>query len=151
MLNVPGRPDGTIDDKEIAVLDKISTWMSANSESIYETRPWKVFGEGPNTVTPGKFQGSSIAKLGAKDVRFTRSKNNEVVYAIILGLPNKEMTIEALGFSGPNAPGRIAKVEVLGSNQTPVWRQSNDGLTIKLPEGIAGIPEYAVTVKTYLS
>ncbi len=151
VLNVPGRPDGTIDDKEIAVLDKISTWMSANSESIYETRPWKVFGEGPNTVTAGKFQGSSIARLGARDIRFTRSKNNEVVYAIILGLPNKEMTIETLGFSSPNAPGRIAKVEVLGSNQTPVWRQSNDGLTIKLPEGIAGIPEYAVTVKTYLS
>jgi len=102
-------------------------------------------------VTAGKFQGNSTAKLGAKDIRFTRTKNNKVVYAIIIGLPNEEMTIEALGLSSPNAPGRIAKVDVLGSNQTPAWRQSNDGLTIKLPEGIVGIPECAVTVKTYLS
>jgi alpha-L-fucosidase len=151
VLNVPGRPDGTIDSKEIAVIDKITEWMSANSEGIYETRPWKVYGEGPNAVTAGKFQGESIAKLGAQDVRFTRSKNSRIVYAFILGLPSGEMTIAGLGLSSPNSPGKIAKVEVLGSTQAPIWSQGGDGLKIKVPATISGIPEYAVTVKAYLS
>ena len=35
ILNVPGRPDGTIDSKEIAVLDGITAWMQINGEAIY--------------------------------------------------------------------------------------------------------------------
>ena len=58
--------------------------------------PW-IFGEGPNMVSAGAFHGDSVASLGAKDVRFTRTKDNRVIYAIILGLPSQEMTVEALG------------------------------------------------------
>ena len=55
ILNIPGRPDGTIDSKEIAVLDGITSWMQVNGEAIYETRPWKIYGEGPNSVKAGAF------------------------------------------------------------------------------------------------
>jgi alpha-L-fucosidase len=151
VLNVPGRPDGTIDAKEIAVLDRVTAWMSVNGEAIYETRPWKVSGEGPNAIKAGSFQGNSVASLGAKDVRFTRSKDGKVVYAIILGLPVGEMTIAALGLGGANSPGKIAKVEVLGAKQVLKWKQTDGGLTLKVPEGIPGIPEYGVAVKAYLA
>jgi alpha-L-fucosidase len=151
VLNIPGKPDGTIDSKEIAVLDKITEWMSVNSEAIYETRPWKIFGEGPTKVEAGAFKGTSVANLGARDVRFTRTKDNRVVYAILLGLPRQETTIQALGLSSANSPGRIEKVEVLGGRQAPEWKQTQNGLTIKLPESLSGIPEYGVTVKAYLA
>jgi alpha-L-fucosidase len=151
VLNIPGKPDGTNDSKEIAVLDKITAWMSVNSEAIYGTRPWKIFGEGPNMVSAGAFHGDTVARLGAKDVRFTRTKDNRAIYAIILGLPNQEMTVEALGLSSKTSPGRIAKVEVLGARHTPVWKQTEIGLTIKVPESISGIPEYGVTLKAYLA
>jgi alpha-L-fucosidase len=151
VLNIPGKPDGTIDSKEIAVLDKITEWMSVNSEAIYETRPWNIFGEGPTTVSAGAFHGDSVATLGAKDVRFTRTKNNRVIYSILLGLPRQETTIKALGLSSKTSPGRIAKLEVLGARQTPVWKQTENGLTIKVPELISGIPEYGVTLKAYLA
>ena len=88
ILNVPGRPDGTIDSKEIAVLDGITAWMQVNGEAIYETRPWKIYGEGPNSVKAGSFQGNSISKLGEKDIRFTRNKANTVIYALVLGWPD---------------------------------------------------------------
>ena len=57
ILNVPGKPDGTIDSKEIAVLDGITSWMQVNGEAIYETRPWKIYGEGPNRVRAGYVPG----------------------------------------------------------------------------------------------
>jgi alpha-L-fucosidase len=150
VLNIPGRPDGTIDAKEIAVLDRITAWMSVNGEAIYKTRPWKIYGEGPTKISAGSFHGESAASLGANDVRFTRSKDSRVLYAILLGLPSGEMTIEALGLSRASAPGKIAKVEVLGSQQAPVWKQAENGLTVEVPKGIAGIPEYGVALKAHL-
>ena len=151
VLNIPGKPDGTIDAKEIAVLDKITAWMTVNGEAIYETRPWKIYGEGPNAIKAGSFQGNSVSKLGAQDVRFTRNKANNVVYAIVLGLPTQEIVIEALGQSSPNSPGKVAKVEVLGSTQAPQWRQASNGLTVKVPSGISGIPDYGVAIKASLA
>ena len=151
VLNIPGKPDGTIDSKEIAVLDKITAWMSVNSEAIYETRPWKIFGEGPNKVAAGAFHGDTVASLGAKDVRFTRSKDNRVLYAIVLGLPTQALTIEALGLSANTSPGRIARVEVLGAQQAPVWKQTQNGLTVTVPPSISGLPEYGVVIKAYVA
>lgn len=50
--------------------------MEVNGEVIYETRPWKISGEGLNIVKAGSLQGNSISKLGEKDIRFTRNKGN---------------------------------------------------------------------------
>ena len=47
LLNIPVRGDGSIDDKEIAILEGIAAWMDINKESIFDTRPWKIYGEGP--------------------------------------------------------------------------------------------------------
>ena len=44
--HIPGRPDGTIDADEVAILDALTAWIKLNGEGIYATRPWKVFGEG---------------------------------------------------------------------------------------------------------
>ena len=131
--------------------DKMTAWTSVNSEAIFETRPWKIFGEGPNNVSAGAFHGDTVASLGAKDVRFTRTKDNRVIYAILLGRLDQEATIQALGLSSATSPGKIGKVEVLGARQVPEWKQTESGLTIKVPESLPGIPEYGVTVKVYLA
>ncbi len=47
LLSVPQRGDGSIDEKERKILEEIAAWMVVNSEGIYGTRPWKIFGEGP--------------------------------------------------------------------------------------------------------
>ena len=47
LLNIPVRGDGSIDEIERGVVEDIGRWMQLNSESIYGTRPWKIFGEGP--------------------------------------------------------------------------------------------------------
>ena len=60
ILDIPGKPDGQIDSKEIAVLDGITAWMQANGEAIYATRPWKVYGEGPNTMEPGRSRARAL-------------------------------------------------------------------------------------------
>ena len=84
-------------------------------------------------------------------MRFTRTKDNRTIYAILLGHPTQETTIEALGLSSATSPGKIGKVEVLGARQVPDWKQTEGGLSIRVPESLAGMPEYGVTVKAYLA
>jgi len=151
ILNVPGMPDGTIDSKEIAVLDQIAAWMKINGEAIYETRPWKVYGEGPNSVKAGSFQGKSISALGAKDIRFTRNKANTVLYAIFLGWPESEVKITSLGSSSKTDPGKIMNVTVLGSDAKIKWTQEADGLRMTLPRQSWSANDYGAAVKIALS
>jgi hypothetical protein len=73
-----------------------------------------------------------------------------VIYAILLGHPTQETTIEALGLSSATSPGKIEKVEVLGARQLPEWKQTQNGLSIKVPPLLSGVPECAVAVKVYL-
>ena len=151
ILNIPGRPDGTIDSKEIAVIDGITAWMQVNGEAIYETRPWKIYGEGPNMVESGKFQGNSISKLGKRDIRFTRNKTNSVVYAIALGWPAEPIVVQALGSSAATSPGRIANVELIGSGMKLRWNQSAEGLRVELPREYTPAADYAAALKVTLA
>ena len=66
LLNIPVRGDGSIDDKEIAVLEGIAAWMDINKESILQkTRPWKIFGEGPaaDKANPINAQGFNEGRI----------------------------------------------------------------------------------------
>jgi alpha-L-fucosidase len=151
ILNIPGKPDGTIDSKEIAVIDGITTWMQVNGEAIYETRPWKIYGEGPNMVKSGKFQGDSVSRLGAKDIRFTRSKANTVVYAIALGWPTEPVLVQALGSAAATNPGRVVNVELLGSGAKLSWKQSAAGLRIEMQGQSQPVSDLAASFKISLT
>jgi alpha-L-fucosidase len=150
ILNVPGRPDGTIDSKEIAVLDGITAWTQVNGEGIYETRPWKIYGEGPHSVKAGAFGGTSVNALGAKDIRFTRNKANNVIYAHVLGWPTEAVLIQALGTAAQSNPGKVGKVELLGMDKKVDWKQAAEGLRIEAPTGYKPLVDYAAVFKIIL-
>jgi alpha-L-fucosidase len=147
ILNIPGMPDGTIDSKEIAVLDRITDWMNANGEAIYETRPWKVFGEGPHMIRSGSFQGNSIAQLNEQDIRFTSSKDNKTIYAIALGWPAAEFVVQTLGTAAATQPGKILRVELLGTGEKLRWRQAAEGLRVTLPANYKPAVDFAAALK----
>ena len=151
VLNVPGKPNGTIDDKEVTVLDGVTAWMQVNGEAIYETRPWKIYGEGPNSIKSGSFQGNSISALGPQDIRFTRNKTNTIIYAMALGWPSDSIVIKSLGISAATSPGRIARVELIGSGAPVKWKQLTDGLHVELPKGYRPKVDYAASLKVLLA
>lgn len=138
LLNVPQKADGTIDEWVKNVLNDIGAWMLINSEAIYGTRPWRVFGEGPSMAP---FKGIRRAKdYTEKDIRFTTKK--DFLYAICLGLPTSSIKIQAL------AGEKIRSVSVLGSKQPLKWKQESDGLLIEPLE--AWPSKSAVTFKISL-
>jgi alpha-L-fucosidase len=139
LLNIPVRGDGTIDDKEVAVLKGIADWMDINKESIFNTMPWKVFGEGPvaDAANPLDHAGfnEGKTKFTEKDIRFTRNKNT--VYATIMGTPSADIQIMALGMQ------KIKQIKLLGSNEAIKWKQTGTALMIgnpaKVPNEIAAV------------
>ncbi len=151
ILNIPGKPDGTIDSKEIAVLDGITSWMQVNGEAIYETRPWTIYGEGPDTVKAGSFQGTSVSKLGSKDIRFTRNKANNVTYALVLGWPTDTISVQSLGAAAATHPGKVAHVELLGTEGKVKWKQDGDALRVDLPKQYRPAVDYAAALKIKLA
>jgi alpha-L-fucosidase len=151
ILNIPGRANGTIDAKEVAVLDRITDWMQMNGEAIYETRPWKIWGEGPNVVKSGSFQGNSVRSLSVKDIRFTRNKANTVLYAIALGWPTEAMLIRSLGKSATTQPGKISNVQLVGTDLKVAWKQMSDGLRVELPRGYQPKSDFAAALRVFLT
>jgi alpha-L-fucosidase len=152
ILNVPGKPDGTIDGKEMAVVDQIAAWMKINGEAIYETRPWKIYGEGPSKPQEaGAFKGrQSISGLSAKDIRFTRNKANNVIYAIFLGWPEGEARIASLGSSAQTNPGKIEHVALVGSDAKVKFRQTPEALRVTLPAQTSPAGAYGAAIKISL-
>ncbi len=151
LLSIPVRGDGTIDDKELAVVQGIAAWMDVNKESIFGTRPWKVFGEGPASdsakpLTGQGFNEGSGKPFTAQDVRFTQ--NGNVLYAIVLGQPKDALEIKSLGKTAALLDKPIRSIEVLGSSEQLNWRQDDASLHIEAPQ--KQLSETAVVFKITL-
>ncbi len=132
LLNVPVRGDGSIDEKEEEILEGIADWMDVNQEAIFETRPWKTFGEGPaSDGVPLNAQGFNEGKgkpFTAEDVRYTTKGGD--LYAIVLGVPEKALSLKSLGSKeGPE----VISVVLLGSSTKVTWSQTDSTLDIKPP------------------
>jgi alpha-L-fucosidase len=135
LLNIPVRGDGSIDDKEQAVLAGIGEWMDVNKECIFDTRPWKIFGEGPASegaaLSAQGFNEGKGKPFTAADFRFTAK--DDILYAIELGAPTNAVTIKSFGTAAKLLDKPISNITLLGSDEKVFWTQAADALTIKAP------------------
>jgi len=134
LLNFPLPNSGELDGEEMTVLEGITAWMEVNSEGIYATRPWKIFGEGPSTKVEAsgeRFNESKRPDLTAEDVRFTTKSGT--LYAFVMGWPEKEAVVCALARNSPQNPGNIRHVTLLGYSGSLKWKQDAEGLKVEMP------------------
>jgi alpha-L-fucosidase len=85
LLNISPMADGTIPTGQRTVLLGIGDWLRRFGESIYSTRAWSVYGEGPTKAGGGAFTAPLVGTN--MDFRYTRNKDSTVLYSIILGWP----------------------------------------------------------------
>ena len=150
LLNFPLPNSGELDFEEMVTLEGITAWMAVNSEGIYGSRPWKIYGEGPSTkvkIETGNFNEDKQKDLTAEDVRFTAK--NGALYAFVMGWPEKAAVVNALGLASPQNPGKIRNVELLGHKGEVKWKQDEHSLTVEMPE--EKISEAGITLKVELA
>jgi len=132
LLNVGPKSDGTIAAEEKQVLLEIGDWLKINGEAIYNTTPFKIFGEGPTQVftREGDFTDAKEKIFTSEDIRFTQNGGN--LYAVVLKYPeNGEVGIKSLGKKSNCFYGMIKSVELLGSGEKPEYKWLDDRLEIK--------------------
>ena len=153
MLSVPLQRDGQPDADEIKIVSEIGAWLKVDGEAIYATRPWKIFGEGPSTVTEekGHFGGQSDVQkkpFTAEDIRFTQSKDGKELYAIVLEIPKDgEVTVKSLATGSANWPAPIGSVRLVGGGKLKFTRDGA-GLHVSLPEKFAGKIALALKIRS---
>jgi len=130
LLSIPQRADGSIDDRELAFLKGFAAWTKVNGEGIFESRPWKIFGEGPTQVGRGRARDAVIAYT-QNDIRFTTKDGH--LYVFVFALPNSAITIKSLA-NGAEFSKPVKAVNLVGSGEQIRWQQTNDGLVIEKPE-----------------
>ncbi|NLK48483.1 MAG: DUF5013 domain-containing protein [Bacteroidales bacterium] len=143
LLSVPIRGRGVLDEKVMAVVEGIIAWMEINQESIHDTRPWHVFGEGPiaEAVNPINAQGFNEGQAySADDIRYVCKA--DTIYATVMGSPSgSEVLFKSLGSISPIYLGPVEKVELLGHGELEFVRSYEGlkvtGLPARRPSNIA--------------
>jgi alpha-L-fucosidase len=129
LLNIPQRPDGTLDDECTYILKSLAGWFQANGEGIYGTRPWTVFGEGPSSVVIQGFKEEAVPWT-IEDFRFTQKDGS--VYAFQMKWPEGGKTVIRSLAQG-SVPA-VKSVVALGFAAPLKFEQTPRGLAIDLPE-----------------
>lgn len=146
LLNISPKADGTIPAEQKTALLTIGNWLTKNGESIYGTRAWYTYGEGPTKEPEGNFanhQQFAKIKYSAQDWRFTTKGN--AIYATMLGKPTPNQPITLVSFSKNQLPKplKIKSVTLLDTKEKVTWKLTDEGLSITAP---TQIPDEMATV-----
>jgi len=128
LMNVVLYPDGSLPPESETLLAELAAWMSVNSEAIHETRPWRVYGEGPTETAAGMF--AEKADYTPRDIRFTTK--SDILYAIVLGEPAGVTEITSLAKGRGGRP--VGHVQLLGNRGRINYRQTDRALVIDVPQ-----------------
>ena len=139
LLNISPRADGSIPQEQKDILLTMGTWLKKYGEAVYSTRAWDIYGEGPTKMgaAHGVFQ--EPAEGTSNDIRFTRSKDNSTLYAILLGWEQGQNKVTLASLSSDRIDCRnLDTVELIngeaGAYKALRFNQNENGLVVELPE-----------------
>ena len=137
LLNIPLRADGTYDEKAASFLDELEAWMKQNGESIFGTRPWVKFGEGPVAerdikINSQGFNEGQYNGMDYRDIRFNQTE--KYLYVTAMGWPdNGKLRIKSLAKGNTDFKRSITSVQLLGYGKLKA-RQTLQYLEVQLPQ-----------------
>lgn len=149
LLNIGPKPDGTIAEPEVEMLESIGAWLSVNGEAIYGTVPYIIPGEGPLQIRGGSFIDGAASVFSAADFRFTVRDDvtGSYLYASTVEWPEgDEIVLATLGSRLEVESRTVSAVQMLGVQGSLEWRQELDGLHVTLPAARPSEHGYALKI-----
>ena len=116
LLNVPLTPDGELEPETIAMLNEMGRCLDIIGEAVFSTRCWVVANDGDGGI------------------RFTRNKENTVLYVMNLGWSNDELRIRTLGSSRIDL-NTLTSVSLLGAPGNLTYQPGRRGTVDQSPQG----------------
>ena len=139
LLNISPKADGTIPQEQKDILLTIGVWLKKYGEAVYATRAWEKYGEGPTKMGAAHGVMGPPSEGTSQDVRYTRSKDNKTLYAILLGWEKdqKEVILKSLSSQRIDCKN-LKSVELIngeaGKYLPLAFKQEKEGLIVNLPE-----------------
>ena len=139
LLNISPKADGTIPQEQKDILLAMGAWLHKYGEAVYATRAWEIYGEGPTKMGAAHGVMGAPSEGTAKDVRYTRSKDNSTLYAILLGWEKDQKELILGSLSSDRIDLKNLKSVELVNGEAGIYvplkhRQKSEGLIIRLPE-----------------
>ena len=138
-LNICLRPDGSIEDNCVKMLEEVGEWMAINGEAIYGSRAWHTLGEG--TMDNGKLRklpGGGLGrrhadfKFSTEDFRFTVGKDG-ALYAFSMTVPDSGDVLKIKSLASGKSDS-VKSVRLLGYPGEVKFSQKKDALEIHCPD-----------------
>jgi MYXO-CTERM domain-containing protein len=117
ILNMSPMPDGSFPQRQKDILAAFGKFLRQMGTAIYNTRTFAVYGEGPTKMGGGEF--TSPTALKSDDIRYTKSKDGDAVYAILGGWPGNGQVVNMTAVT----TSRFA----LGSGKVFLFGPTGDG------------------------
>lgn len=137
-LNICFRPDGSIEEACVKMLEDVGDWMAINGEAVYGSRAWNTLGEGATEngklrTLPGGGLGKRQAEFvfDAQDIRFTVGKNN-ALYAFCMALPEAGQKVKIQSVNKGSGV-KVKNVSLLGYDKPVKWKQTGKALEVTYP------------------
>ena len=139
LLNISPKADGTIPQEQKDLLLTMGAWLRKYGEAVYATRAWERYGEGPTKMGAAHGVMGPPSEGTAQDVRYTRSKDNSILYAILLGWEDGQKGITLASLSSDRIDGsKLRSVALIngeaGAYLPLAFEQDTKGLHVRLPE-----------------
>ena len=132
LLNISPTADGVIPSEQEKSLLEMGTWLRANGEAIYGTRPFITYGEGPKRLQGSGHFVSMTKPYDDENIRYTTKDN--AIYAIQMGWAGSHKELVLKAFSKENLKEtKITNVSVVDSSEKISWKLTDDGLLITTP------------------
>ena len=130
----------------------MGAWLKKYGQSIYSTRPWYTYGEGPTQQPEGDFANADKflkVKYTYKDIRYTT--NGNIIYAIALGKPPAGETMFFTSFDKSKTPHaiKIKSIKMLGLDEPIKWKLADEGLSITMPAKLPNDVAIVFKIDTY--
>ena len=151
LLNVELLPDGTVPPDHKVLLDDIGAWVNLNSEAIYASKPWHIYGDNLNSylkrsdvsetdledlkkhATSEQFNERTLKDppYGSDEVRFTTK--DDVLYVFVLNPEQGAVELPSLGLKSKYEVNKISSVRMIGSDENISFEQDAHKLILNVP------------------
>jgi alpha-L-fucosidase len=123
LLNIGPGPDGEWDPVAYERLKEIGAWMKINSEAIYATRMYNVYGE-------------------SGQIHFNQSKDKKTKFIFLSGFPDSgKVLITKMPFE------KNTNVTMLGASKNLKWKNTSAGIEINVPSTLKKASNYVWVLK----
>lgn len=113
MVGIGPDGDGRLHPTAVSQLKEVGAWLKINGEGIYGTRA----------------RDGELWSEGA-DIRFTRAKDQQTIYAFLLKWPGEKLLLRSV------RPAAESEIRMLGTNTPLRWNPTSAGIEVRMPPGM---------------